>query len=184
MVPAQGLPALCEAAGPDASRAFGEAIGTSMGRRMRVRLHKLLRVEEHRERGDFMAPDSGERQAATRELSLEQAVEQLAIEFALIGMGALSAERWGRALLMLIDQAPVASPSGELGGAEDLCAAVLSGALSVATAMAVKAVPIERDGVRVRYLIVSPTTAKKVRQRLAAGDRWGNLLVEMHGAAK
>ena len=49
------------------------------------------------------------------------------------------------------------------------------------TAMAVETVALERDGVRGRYLVTSPSTAESVRRRLQGGESWGTLLVEMHG---
>jgi len=107
MVPAGALLKLCEAAGAEQAAELGSAVGEALGRRVAVR----------------MAAGQEDRTAAVRAAGLEAVVEQLAGELALVGMGALSAERWGKALVLIVDQ----SPFGDAG--DELLAEVLQAAL-------------------------------------------------------
>ncbi|RLB60227.1 MAG: hypothetical protein DRI90_14225 [Deltaproteobacteria bacterium] len=159
MVPADALLQLCQAAGAGESADLAHAIGEALGRRVAVR----------------MAVGHDERLAAVRSAGLDAVVEQLAGELALIGMGALSAERWGKALVLVIDQ----SPFGEAG--DDFLAEVLQAAVHalVETAQS-RLVPLAREGVRARFLVVSGQAVEAVRSRLARGDHWGSVIAALH----
>src|SRR4051812_39599835 len=77
LVPAEALARACRAGGPPVSAALGAAIGEPIGERIASRAGgtDALRAEP-----------------------LEAIVDHLGGEFALAGLGALAAERWGRAL--------------------------------------------------------------------------------------
>ena len=159
MVPADALVALCSAGGEDATADLGAAMGEAVGRRVAVRL----------------AGESGDRQAAVREAGFERAVEELAGEFALIGIGSFGAERWGRALVFVVDQ----SPLGEDG--DGLLAAVVQAALRAATGHQARIIKLVREGIRVRYAAVSGAVAPRLIQRLEGGEHWGAVLASLHG---
>src|SRR5262249_3726921 len=86
LVSASALLTLCQAAGPDATSTFGHAAGVAIGEAIARRFERAG--------GDAKA-------AAT-----ETVIEHLAGELAVAGFGALSIERWGRALVLLVDRAP------------------------------------------------------------------------------
>jgi hypothetical protein len=162
LVPADALMTLCGAAGEDEASGLGHAIGEALGRRVAVRL----------------SGGSQERHEAARKASFEQVVTQLAGELALVGLGALSAERWGRSVVMVVDQ----SPLGEAG--DELLAAVLQSAFKAMVDRPARMVRLERDGVRVRYLVCSGAVVQAVRDRLAAGENWGAVVASLHAERK
>jgi len=88
IVPASALADLCSAAGDEATARFGRAIGQAMGKRVAGRLG---------------GPEASRTEVETS--TIEGFVEHLGGEFALTGMGALSLERWGRALVFVLDRA-------------------------------------------------------------------------------
>src|SRR5262249_55758598 len=85
LVPAEALGALAAAAGAEATRAFGRTLGEALGRRA----------------GGRLAEGGGLRGA-----SADAVIEHLGGELALAGLGSLSLERWGRALVLVVDQSP------------------------------------------------------------------------------
>lgn len=154
LVPAESLAALVAAAGELATSVFGAAMGSDMGRRVASRL----------------AGADGVRSA-----TIDSVVDHLGGELALAGLGTLGAERWGSALVIVIDQSPLA----EAG--DGLLAAVLEGAFAVSAGRRVSAAKLMRDGVRARFLLTSAEGAAKVGTWIAAGSDWGDALVRLHG---
>ncbi len=119
--------------------------------------------------------DAGE-DPAVRE-SIAAHVAELAApcgSVAIAGFGTLSAERWGRALVLVVDRGT--------GGAEGdrLLGVLLGSAVSKATKVEARCVQLARDGDRVRFLVCGPRGADKVREWLAAGVSWGEALVRLH----
>jgi hypothetical protein len=153
LVPAEALLALAAAAGADAGAALARAMGTAMGGRVAARLGQG---------GAAAAP-------------VEAVIEHLGGELALAGLGSLGLERWGRALVLVVDQSP-------FGAGGD---ALLEGVLAAAVAAAahrdgVHALRVSRDGVRARFFLGSQAGADKVRSLLAEGIPWGEALVRLH----
>src|SRR4051812_29787773 len=111
LVPADALRALCEAAGAEASSAFGRAIGAPMGQRVASR---------------FAGAGEGAGEGV-KKASVETIVDHLGGEMALAGLGSLALERWGHALVLVVDSSPLE------GGGDRLLEAVLAGALEAAT---------------------------------------------------
>src|SRR5258705_7517598 len=107
LVSAKALVALCQAAGPDATSTFGHAVGGAIGEAIARRFERAG--------------------ADTRGASIESVVEHLGGELAVAGFGALSIERWGRALVLVVDR----GPSGAEGG--KVPAPLLPSAVSKAT---------------------------------------------------
>jgi hypothetical protein len=102
--------------------------------------------------------------------SVASMVEHLGGDLALAGLGSLGAEVWGQALVFTV----TGSPLGKDG--DSLLSAILEGAVQRALARDAAVVPIERTDERARLVVVSPTTAPRVRQWLAEGVSWGDAL--------
>lgn len=155
LVPAEALSALAAAAGDDAARAFGKALGAPLGSRV---AYRLVGAE------------------GTRTASVEAVVDHLGGELALAGLGSLSLERWGRALLLVVDASPLAD-SAVLGYA-------LAAALSSATGRDVSVARLAKDGARSRYLVASASSADRAAKWIAEGVSWGDVLVRLHAPAE
>lgn len=150
LVPAEALAALARAAGPEARDAFAEAIGSSLGKRVASRLTHV------------------------RTASADAVVEHLNGELALAGLGVLGLERWGRALVLVVDQSPLGA------GGDALLASVLAWALRAATGAMIAVAPIDRDATRARFFVGSPRGVSTIEAMLADGVRWGDALVRLH----
>jgi hypothetical protein len=155
LVPADALVVLAAIAGPDASERFGRTWGESMGRRVAFRFSSTEGVE----RTDVVT-----------------VVEHFAAEIALVGLGALGLERWGKAVVLVVDQ----SPLGARG--DTLLAEVLAGAVEAATLRRVRTLLLARDRVRARFLVGSAAAIVKVDRWLNEGVTWGEALVRLHEA--
>jgi sarcosine oxidase gamma subunit len=158
LVPSDALVEVCEAAGEEATASLGHAIGTAMGRRVAVRVGR----------------GAEDRQSAVARATFELVVEHLAGELALAGLGSLSVERWGKAVVFVLDQ----SPLGERGDA--LLGETLQAAMQALSNQAGRVVRIERSGVRARFLLVAAAAVEGVRMRLREGQSWGTVLAKLH----
>lgn len=166
LVPADALAALCANAGTEAVAAFGSSIGHAMGLRVASRLASLA------------ASDEEGRASGARAASVETMVDHLGAEVAIAGLGALGMERWGHALVVVIDHCP-------LGARGDrLLEAVIGGAISAATGRHARAVVLVREGVRARLLLTNPTAADRVKQWLEEGVAWGDALTRLHAPSE
>ena len=159
MIPAEALVKLCRAAGEEETAEIAHSIGEAMGRRVSLRL----------------APDGGDRRESVRKAGVERVISELAGEMAVAGMGCLSAERWGKALVLLVEQ----SPFGEEG--DELAAAILQAALQTMTGSPARVLRLVREDTRVRFLVVSGAAVEAVRSRLGRGESWGSVLAALHG---
>lgn len=153
LVPAEALSTLCDVAGPTAAAAFGRAVGEAMGERVAERL-------------------AGE--AGVNGASVGVVVEHVGGELSLGGMGSLSLERWGRALVLVIDRCPL----GARG--DGLLESVLGGALGRAAGKSVRSLFLGREEARARFLITGDAGLSKVTSLLADGMSWGEALVKLH----
>jgi hypothetical protein len=149
LLPADALAALVRAADGETRRDFARRLGTEAGRRVAERL------------------DAG--------AGPEAVVEHLGGEIALMGLGALALERWGRVLVATIQGSPLRSEGDEL------LAGVVEGALQRAFGRTAAVVPLQRDDALVRLLIVSPAAADRVRGWLGSGVSWGDALTRLNG---
>jgi len=154
LVPSDLLAELLAQSGSDTARDFGRRIGTEMGRRVSSRL--------------------GDR---TKQASVEEMLGQLGAELALTGLGSLGVERWGRALVMTVQD----SPLGRRG--DSLVAAVLEGAIQRALGRDSVLVLLGHAENQIRLLAVSPKTATRVEQWLASGTPWTDALNRLHQSA-
>jgi len=146
IVPCDALLALCEGATEDAVRDFGRRLGTEAGRVMNDRLGEAWQA------------------------SLETVLEHLGGELALMGLGSLSLERWGPALVLSFSHSP-------LGGAGDLLlGSVLEGAMQRSFGRDTVAIKLTRDDQKVRFLMAGRAGAHKAGLWLAEGVPWGDVL--------
>lgn len=151
LVPADILADLCAAASPEARADFGRRLGTEIGRRVADRL------------GD-----------AAKTGSLELLLEHLGGDWALVGLGSLGLERWGRALVFKVADSPLGP------GADDLLVAVMEGVLQRAMGREVGVVLLGREGGDARFLVTARETIPAVRSWLGAGTSWGEALMKLH----
>jgi hypothetical protein len=146
LVPASALEAL-ERTTPGALAHLGSEVGKGCGARVAARLG-----------GD----------AGVRAATLEIVVSHLAGELAIAGLGVVHLERWGRALVIVVSNASVAS-DGFIGAA-------LGGALGVAAGREVAIAPLGRDGTTARYFVGAQPTVVKARSLVSQGKSWGDVL--------
>jgi hypothetical protein len=152
LIAADALIDLCRAAGDEAVTDFGRRLGTALGMRMADRL-------------------GGSGSSA----SLEEVLEHLGGELALIGLGSLGLERWGRALVLTLDGGPFGQQL------DRLLAAVLEGALQRGFGRDCRAAKLMRDDRRVRFLIASPGSVSKISDWLGSGVSYGDALTRLQG---
>jgi hypothetical protein len=152
LVPADALLALARAAGPEAAAAFGRSLGESMGRRAAARFE-----------GDGLV-------AAPADVVLDH----LGGELALAGLGSLGLERWGRALVLVIDRTPLDA------GGDALLEGMLAAAIEAASGRRAHVIALGREGGRTRFLVGGEAAAAKVRAWLSEGLSWGEALMRLH----
>lgn len=139
---------LCEQAGPEAASDFGHALGGDIGRRIRDRMANRA--------------DQADVAAWT---------EHLGGHLALLGLGDLSLERWGRALVIRVVGAP--------SGASALLSSVVAGALQRGLGRDVQVVTFDVDDA-VALLVLSPQTASRARALREAGESLGRVVEQLH----
>jgi hypothetical protein len=152
LMPCSVLEQLGKSAGVDVACGLSRAMGAAIG----------MAVVAH-----FGSSD------AVRTASLETVIHALGSELAVSGWGAASLERWGRAMVMVVEHAPV----------EDgrYIAAILEGALREATGRTVHCLPLGAHGGAgpARILVASDRTVGRARGWLAEGVAWGDVLVRL-----
>ena len=156
LVSARALVALCRAAGADAASTFARATGQSIGATIATR---------------FESAGSDVGRAA-----IDSVAEHLSGELAVAGFGRLSVERWGQALVLVVDHGP-ATDAGD-----ELLQALLGAAVAGAARLDLECVRLSREGERARFFIAGRRGAEKVRQWLGSGVPWGEALVRLHPA--
>jgi hypothetical protein len=146
LVPVAALAELARSAPAEASAAFGRALGAAIGRRAAARL------------------------ADGKAASIEDFVTQLAGETAVAGLGVLTVERWGRALVVALEGFPLGEP---------MLIPVVSASLEAATGRKTSCVVLSRAP-QARLLVTSDAVASKVRGWLSSGVAWGDVLTRLH----
>jgi hypothetical protein len=150
LLPASALEAL-DRTTPGALAHLGSELGRGCGVRVAARLG-----------GD----------ASVRTADIEAVATHLAGELAIAGVGSLSVERWGRALVLVVENPGVAS-DGFIG-------AVLGGALVAAAGREVAIAPLGRDDTKARYFVGAQPTVLKLRSLIAEGRSWSDALAALH----
>jgi hypothetical protein len=154
LVPAAGLLALCGAAPKDSLAAFGRALGESIGGAVARRF----------ERAGVTAVTA----------SVDEVANYLGGELAVAGFGVLAIERWGRALVLVIDNGP------DHANSDKVLALLLASAVSRATGLDTECVRLARDGQSSRFLVTSRAAAEQVGEWIDAGTPWAEALARLH----
>jgi hypothetical protein len=150
LVPSNALGRLMASAPQEAAEALARTMGTAIGRRARARLENVASA------------------------SIEALVTQLAGQAALAGLGALAVERWGRALVVVIEGSPLASA---------LLAPLVASALEATFERQVWCTLLSSEGNAARILVASERAIERVRDWMAGGVPWGDTLTRLQGAA-
>jgi hypothetical protein len=153
VLPLEAVRQLCDSAGPEALRDFGRTLGHEVGRRVANRL------------------------PAIKSATVQDIVEHVGGDLALMGLGSLGIERWGEALVFVLSECNFGPSS------EQLLASVLAGAVQRALSRDIEAVVLSREDDCIRFLVVSQTTAAKVNGWLADGMQWGQVLSTLHSGS-
>ena len=151
LVPAAALLAVCHVAGVGACRDLGRAVGGALGARLAG-----------------VAP-------GPRAATFDAAIDALGAELAWLGLGALSAERWGSLLVLRLEGAP---PGGL--EADSFLTGLVEAALEAWTGRAAHAVVAERAGERVRVLIGGPRAAGVARALVDSGAGLAEIVRRLH----
>jgi hypothetical protein len=149
VIPADSVLRLASDAGDEKMRDFAQQLGNEIARRATLRL------------GDIS------------QASMQSVAEHIGGEFALMGLGSVGLERWGQALVIVIE----ASPLGAAG--DSLLAAIIEGVTKRAAGRDVNVVMLAREGAKVRYLITGDQGAQKTCDLLQSGKPWGAALAEL-----
>jgi hypothetical protein len=148
LVPTAALDEIVLSATPEAVDALGRALGSAIGRRVAARLR---------------APQTA---------AIDEFVTQLAGEAAVAGVGVLSIERWGRALVIVVEDSPLAGT---------LLSPLVSSAVEAASGRRVWCTLIARDERAARVLVGSERAVGRVRDWIASGVAWSEALAKLHG---
>jgi hypothetical protein len=149
LVPTGALDDIVLSAPTEAVEALGRALGAAIGRRAAARM--------------------GDPQRA----SIEDFVTQLAGETAISGVGALSIERWGRALVVVVERSPLSGT---------LLAPLVAGAMEAAAGRTVSCTLLFRDERAARVLVGGDRGVNRVREWIAAGVSWGDAIARLQGS--
>jgi hypothetical protein len=158
LVPVSALAGLEKVVGPEVTKQLARSIGVSLGRRVAAKLGSA----------DGVAG-----------ASLEGFVSALATEVAISGWGALHLERWGRAMVLVVEHASALPTYGT--------AALLEGAVEAAAAREVHAVALPSlggEGSPARVLVASAKTAERVRLWIGEGLSESDVIRRLHDDAK
>jgi hypothetical protein len=156
LLPSGALAAISQSADAESVASFARSIGESIGQRVRAKITA--------------------EGATVREAPIEAVVEHLSGHWGLTGLGRLELERWGRALVVVVDDVPTGDAD------ERLIAPMLAAALSAAAEAQAHCVRLHRDGARARFAITSEAGAERVRGSLASGLPWGEALIRLHAS--
>jgi hypothetical protein len=149
LLPAEALGEMLESIPAPAARKLGASVGAAVGRRTALALGGKEGVQG--------AP-------------LSSVLEQVAGEFAVIGLGVATFERWGRALALVLDGAAV-THEGFLGG-------VVSAAVEASNGASVFPVVV-REGTRIRVLLLSERGALRARALVSDGKNFAEIVLRL-----
>jgi hypothetical protein len=150
-LPAHLLLRLCEHAGLEGTVEFARALGEDLGRRVASRLGAEASVA-----------------------GIEAWTEHLGGQVALLGLGNLSVEQWGRALVLRVGGMP--------SGLDRILESVLEGALQRGIGRQVSLIGFSR-GDEIEFLVLSPETSHKARTLAQSGAGLGQVVEELHKGA-
>jgi len=172
IVPAAALAAL--AAGQTDARGLGRAIGVKAAARVGRRLGGEAGSGRLDRSGTM--PPAGAIGDRLRQASAEALVELLGGEIALLGLGNLRLERWGGAMVFVLD------PCAMDARADDLVLGVIEGALSIATDREVSAAVVDRSPRAARILVGNPRAIAFAVERAQSGVFFTDIIRDLHAA--
>jgi hypothetical protein len=151
VLPAAAVDEAIRIGGDPVAVAMGRALGAACGRSVVAR---------------FGSPD------AVRAAALEDVLSELHGVLSIAGLGALGLERWGRAMVLVVEHAPVDGAA--------LLEALVDAALREATARDVGSVAFPRgpEGA-IRLLVANRETAARARAWLSEGISWSEVLIRL-----
>jgi hypothetical protein len=155
LLPCTALDDLVLTAGTEAAVSVGRALGTSIGEQVAERFGGI---------------------AALREAPIAQVVREIAGELATRGLGVVSVERWGRALVVAIERPAVADLA--------FLAAIVEGVIAGASEARVWCTSLGRDAAVVRVLVAGERAVARARAMLDVGTPWGDVLVRLQNPKK
>jgi len=150
LLPCTALDDLVLVAGTEAATTVGRALGTAIGGRIAARLGG--------------APN-------LLQASIAEVTQEMAGELATLGLGVASVERWGRALVIVIDRPAVADLP--------FLASIVEGVLEGASEAKVGCTSLGRDGTSVRILVAGESAITRARTMLETGVPWGDVLARL-----
>lgn len=162
MVPASALASML--AGHSGGRTLGRAIGVSAMGRVAMRMA----------RGPSVEGDGRRAREKIRAAALETIVELLGGELAIVGLGNLRVERWGEALLFVLDPHPLD------GRANELVCGVFEGALASVTEREVVALVIDRAENQLRVLVANKKAIARAQRMVAGGAFFTEIVSKLH----
>lgn len=158
VLPVEVLSLLCRSLSDAELSDFGHGLGNAVGKRVVERLgSRLNRVET------------------------EEMVEHLGGELALMGLGSLSVEYWGRAMVVSIVDSPFVFGDGRKpDSGDELLASLIHGALLRITSRELSVVPLSRVDDTARFAVCGQRAREHVEAWLAEGCHYGEVLARLN----
>jgi len=150
LVPSSALSDLVASGGEQAAETLGRKLGGAIGSGAAARVTDL--------------PNA----------SIETFVTQLAGQAAILGVGSLSLERWGRALVVVLERCPLASA---------LIAPLVAAAFETASGRQVWCLLLAHEQQTARVLVASKSAVARADQWLRSGVSWRDAVSRLHGGA-
>ena len=147
-IPAEALDELARSDLPGVIEGMGNLVGRAIGKRLAARLG-----------------------ARATSGTVEEFVTELAGELAVAGYGAVRLERWGRALVVVVERSALPTR---------MIAPLVGAAVENATGREVWSALLMHDDVATRVLVSSRSAIAHVRDWLEAGVAWGDALSRLH----
>lgn len=135
------------------ARALGHTVGTDVVKRALAR--------------------GGQDTGSMRSLTLAEVVDLVGGELALLGLGSLRVERWGDAMLFVLD------PCALDARADAFVEGLVEGIVEVGGARDAHAVVIDRADGTVRVLIGGPEAAERAKEMAAVGAPFTEIVTEL-----
>jgi hypothetical protein len=161
VLPVEAISLLCRELPEAQLLSFGHGVGNEIGRRVVERL----------------AP-------SMTNVSPEQMVDRLGGELALMGLGSLTFEFWGRAMVLAVVDSPLVFGDGgrPADGGDRLLSAVLEAALVRATGRQARVVPLSRLDNTARFVVCNDNAKRHVLEWLGEGCHYGEALARLNDA--
>lgn len=160
LLPASVVSALVSTA--PASRDLGRLIGSEVAGRARIR----------------RAMSGATNEDTLRSLSLMDLVDLIGGELALLGLGNLRTERWGAALLFVLE------PCSLDARADALLSGIVEGAVAASGGRDLRAVVVDREERTVRLLICNEVAMKKAETLRKQGVGFTGIVSQLQGVAE